>query len=89
MNLDSVAARIAARTGGQPRPDGGGGFHVTCPTHADDQPSLHISMGEGGRVLLHCFDGCETEDVLAAVGLQLGDLFRRALRRRWRSTRAR
>ena len=75
MNVESLAAWIAARTGAQPRPDGGGGFHMPCPTHDDNQPSLHISKGERGRVLVHCFGGCETEDVMAAVGLQLGDLF--------------
>jgi hypothetical protein len=28
-----------------------------------------------GRVLVHCFAGCETSDVLRSIGLQLSDLF--------------
>jgi len=30
-------------------------------------------------VLLHCFGGCETADVIAAIGLSFGDLFDRPL----------
>jgi hypothetical protein len=31
-------------------------------------------MGDG-RILLHCFAGCESEAVLTALGLQFSDLF--------------
>jgi hypothetical protein len=40
---------------------------------------LSIRELDDGRVLLHDFGGCETEAVLAAVGLGLGDLFDRPL----------
>ena len=46
-----------------------------CPAHADKSPSLSVKECDGGRALLHCFAGCETEDVLAAVGLSFSDLF--------------
>ena len=50
--------------------------HVACcPAHQDKSPSLSLSRGQGGRVLVHCHAGCETRDVLAAVGLALKDLF--------------
>ncbi|WP_089169014.1 DUF927 domain-containing protein [Azotobacter chroococcum] len=50
--------------------------HVACcPAHQDKSPSLSLSRGQGGRVLVHCHAGCETRDVLAAVGLELKDLF--------------
>jgi hypothetical protein len=75
MNAESVAVWIAARNGGQLRPDGNGGFLVCCPAHDDDRPSLHISKGDDGHVLVYCHGGCETSEVLAAVGLQLRDLF--------------
>lgn len=36
---------------------------------------LSVRESSDGRVLVHAFCGCETEDVLARVGLELGDLF--------------
>ena len=45
-----------------------------CPSHNDKEASLTISKGEKGTVV-HCHAGCETADVLGAVGLSLKDLF--------------
>lgn len=53
----------------------GDGHVARCPGHDDRRPSLSISEGRDGRVLVHCFGGCPASDVLAAVGLTLGDLF--------------
>lgn len=46
-----------------------------CPAHPDRDPSLSIREGRDGKVLLHCFAGCETDSVLAAIGMDLRDLF--------------
>ena len=46
-----------------------------CPAHEDKSPSLSIRRGNDGRALLHCFAGCHAEDVVAAVGLELKDLY--------------
>src|SRR5215207_5091425 len=47
-----------------------------CPAHDDrNNPSLSVGVGEDGRVLLHCFVGCEFEDIVAAMGLEQPDLF--------------
>ena len=46
-----------------------------CPAHDDHEPSLSISVGDDGRVLLHCFAGCKPEQVVAALGLKMRDLF--------------
>jgi hypothetical protein len=46
-----------------------------CPAHPDRTPSLSIRELDDGRVLLHDFGGCETGDVLAAVGLTVASLF--------------
>lgn len=53
----------------------GEGWTALCPAHKDSDPSLHIDLGEDGRVLLKCFAGCETADIVAAIGLELKDLF--------------
>jgi hypothetical protein len=46
-----------------------------CPAHADGSPSLSVGTGDDGRVLVRCFAGCRTEDILAALGLSWADLF--------------
>lgn len=51
------------------------GHHMAlCPAHADRNPSLKIDVNRNGDVLLHCFAGCMTEDVLAALDLTFRDL---------------
>ena len=42
---------------------------VRCPAHGDRTPSLSIKRG-ADRWLLHCHAGCETSDVLRALGLE-------------------
>ena len=46
-----------------------------CPAHDDHNPSLSVSEGKDGRVLLHCFAGCETSAILERLGLTEADLF--------------
>jgi hypothetical protein len=46
-----------------------------CPAHDDRTPSLSVTEGGDGRVLLKCQAGCDTKDVLAARGLTMADLF--------------
>ena len=45
-----------------------------CPAHDDHSPSLSIRESETGKLLLFCFAGCETESVLAALGLSWRDI---------------
>lgn len=52
-----------------------GSFLATCPAHRDEHPSLDVSNGEDGRVLIICRAGCTVENVVAAMGLQMSDLF--------------
>lgn len=46
-----------------------------CPSHDDRLPSLTIRETPDGRVLLHCFAGCDTAEVLSSVGMAMEDLF--------------
>jgi hypothetical protein len=50
-------------------------YKALCPAHQDHSPSLSTKEGEDGRVLLHCFAGCDPKDVVAALGLKMKDLF--------------
>ena len=45
-----------------------------CPAHDDQHPSLSIKHGDRG-LLLKCWAGCPTSEVLAAIGLNFSDLF--------------
>lgn len=52
-----------------------GGWTACCPGHEDHHPSLHIKIGDDGRLLLHCFGGCQPEAIVAGLGLTMRDLF--------------
>ena len=52
-----------------------GSWTACCPAHDDKGPSLAVRELPDGRVLVHCFAGCETESVLGAVGMDMSDLF--------------
>lgn len=60
----------------------GGGWVARCPVHEDRSPSLSVREGADGRVLVYCHAGCATEDVVAAIGLTVRDLFAPDARRR-------
>ena len=56
----------------------GSGWSASCPCRADDHnPSISVGEGEEGRVLIHCHrgDGCDTDAICKALGMELGDLF--------------
>lgn len=54
---------------------GKGKYVAICPSHPDRKPSLSIAEGKRG-VLMRCMSsGCDTRDVLKAVGLTYKDLF--------------
>lgn len=52
----------------------GDGFLVSCPAHADAKPSLRLSVGQNGKLLVKCRAGCQTGDVLKKLGLSFADL---------------
>jgi putative DNA primase/helicase len=58
------------------------GAMAMCPAHDDQQASLSVGEGREGRVLLYCHAGCEVRYIVAAIGLQLSDLFAERRRRR-------
>ena len=69
MSIDTLISRLDGV-----KKTGSGRHLARCPAHDDRSPSLSIKDGGDGRVLLHCFAGCETEDVLSAVGLTFSDV---------------
>jgi hypothetical protein len=53
------------------------GWTARCPAHDDHDPSLSIGQNIHGDVLLHCFVGCATEEIVRVLGLTMEDLFAR------------
>ena len=72
MNTQDVLSRLEHVTGRN------GKWMALCPAHKDRSPSLAINETDD-RLLLHCFAGCETKYVAAAVGLDMSDLFHQKL----------
>lgn len=70
----STADAILARLAGV-RQVGGSRWMARCPAHEDRSPSLSITETSEGRVLVKCWAGCQTKDVLAAVALDWRELF--------------
>lgn len=68
--VNKVLDRVA-----NPKPSAPGRWMCKCPAHEDRGPSLSIREMEDGRVLIYCFAGCGSADVLAAIGLRMSDLF--------------
>jgi hypothetical protein len=66
--IENIVDKLEAKRNGR-------GWIVKCPAHDDRKPSLSISQGADGRVLLKCHAGCETSAILAAIGYDMKDLF--------------
>jgi len=59
-----TAEPIAKALGGR---KAGSGWIARCPAHDDRNPSLSLSMGKDGKVLLHCHAGCDQAQVIDAL----------------------
>jgi hypothetical protein len=58
------AAEIVEQLGGQWH----GSYGVACcPAHRDTTPSLSVSDGKNGKLLLRCHSGCEWRDIVRAL----------------------
>jgi hypothetical protein len=52
-----------------------GQYSACCPAHDDRGPSLSVRETPDGAVLLYCHAGCTPEEITAALGLDMADLF--------------
>lgn len=50
------------------------GFMMECPVHTDGNPSVNVDY-RGGKVLVKCHAGCNTQDIVSALALEIADLF--------------
>ncbi|MGA2798247.1 MAG: phage/plasmid primase, P4 family, partial [Thermoguttaceae bacterium] len=66
--LELVLSRLqGVRNNGQ-------GYMALSPRRDDTKPSLSVSIGDDGKILLHDFGGDSSEKVVAAMGLTMRDL---------------
>lgn len=69
MTAHEIAAGLKARSSGHRQ------WSARCPAHNDRSPSLSITEGRDGRVLLFCHAGCDIDEIAEALGIEIRDLF--------------
>ena len=52
-----------------------GAYTACCPAHGDKSPSLAIRELDDGRILMKCFANCSIQEIMGAIGMEIGDLF--------------
>jgi putative DNA primase/helicase len=52
----------------------GSGYTAECPAHEDRSPSLSVAEGDTQPVVFNCHAGCESEDIVGALGLEWEDI---------------
>ena len=70
MSVDALLSRLKSV-----RKNGPNSWMALCSSHDDRSRSLKVSHGGDGRTLIHCFAGCEPDNILAAVGMSIEDMF--------------
>lgn len=68
MTAAELAEHLGAKRSGKD-------WMARCPAHEDSTPSLSISEGREGRVLVKCHAGCSAAAILGALGKTERDLF--------------
>ena len=66
IGMDNTTAETVAN-GLEKARRSGDGWTACCPAHDDKNPSLSITDGVDGRVLVKCHKGCSQEDVIAEL----------------------
>ena len=74
MRAYEVARRLEHQ-GYKVKAEGSKQWNAQCPAHDDRSPSLRISEGEAGKVLLHCNAGCSFREIIDALGLKEEEMF--------------
>lgn len=60
MTVEAIAKALGGHRAGAT-------WMARCPAHDDSSPSLSISAGRDGKVLVRCHAGCNQRDVIAAL----------------------
>jgi len=69
MNINQLITNLD-----KARKTGDGKWLACCPAHEDRSPSLGITQADNGKILIHCFAGCDVSNIVSSIGLELADL---------------
>jgi hypothetical protein len=69
LPVDIVLPRLRRVTGSGPT------WSACCPAHGDSRPSLSVTETTDGKLLIKCHAGCEPEQIMSAIGLDMTFLF--------------
>jgi hypothetical protein len=69
-NIDLVLSRFEGVKQTSP-----GRYQAKCSVHQDRTASLGFKLTDQDTIIMHCFAGCDSSAVLAAVGLTFSDLY--------------
>lgn len=75
MTHSEILSLIAREKGFGTKRTGSKSHIACCPAHDDKNPSLVITEGDDGRILLKCHAGCSVESICTALGITITDLF--------------
>lgn len=70
MAVDQIISRLT-----KCKSTGRNQWLACCPAHNDKTPSMTVRELDDGRVLIHCFSGCEPLSIMDSLGLEMTDLF--------------
>lgn len=74
MELTELVRLLEIKTGKSVKKSGGG-YIGCCPAHDDSSPSLSLSQGDEGKLLINCFTGCSAENICGSLGIAIANLF--------------
>lgn len=69
MSIDNLLNRLekVRRTGERK-------WIACCPAHDDKSPSLGVKLIDDDKILIKCWAGCSSSEIVGAIGLNLSDL---------------
>lgn len=76
MILDDLLRLLQEKTGHRPKKSGSS-YSTRCPAtgHLDKNPSVSVSEGKDGKLLLHCHAGCSLEEICDGLQIKPQELF--------------
>ena len=71
MNIEEFLSRLQGVV-----ETGANKWSACCPAHEDSNPSMSVTIGNNGGILVHCHAGCSPEAIVGAMGLKMSDLMK-------------
>ena len=71
MNIEEFLSRLQGVV-----ETGANKWSACCPAHDDSNPSMSVTIGNNGGILVHCHAGCSPESIVGAMGLKMSDLMK-------------